>query len=499
MKVELRPLDLIIEVGRGSALRPALAAYGLEFPCGGRGMCSGCRVKVLEGGSQALRSEYEMLSGSQIAEGWRLACRLRADRDMVLEVGQWETLILGDFRAFDFVAGSGHAIAVDLGTTTIVAQLLDLATGRVLGVRSGLNPHTVHGGDIMSRIQAVLDEGSTMPMAIELRESLGQLIKRLLASVPPACRDVEKVVIAGNSVMHHIFCGLDLLPLARAPFETKHGGPREFSARELSWPLPDHVRVMFLGCLGSFIGSDILCGIIATGMHVREEVSILVDLGTNGEIVVGNRDRILCASTAAGPAFEGGGISMGMRATNGAIDSVEIEGGQFRCSVIGDAAARGICGSGLVDAVAAALEQDWLLPGGRLATGERELPLSGGVSITQSDIRALQLAKAAIAAGIKILKRRYGVKPGTATSLYLAGAFGNYVNTDSARRIGLVPEPDVVESVGNTSLLGAKMALFAQGGGEQESAAILDKVEHVALGGDAEFQDLYVREMTFPE
>ena len=271
-----------------------------------------------------------------------------------------------------------------------------------------------------------------------------------------------------------------------------------FSARELGWDLRGDPPVGFLPCLGEFVGSDILCGVLATRMHERDEVTVLVDLGTNGEIVAGNRRRMLCASTAAGPAFEGGRIGMGMRAATGAISEVAVEDGRFRCRVVGDVSPRGICGSGLVDAVAAGLEIGLVQPSGRLAQG-RPLELAAPVTLSQNDIRQLQLAKAAIAAGIRIIKRRFGGNACEGAPIYLAGAFGNYVNRKSACRIGLVRAPvERIESAGNTALLGAKMALFAPDPRE-DFGQIRSRIEHVSLAADPEFQKTFVDEMAFPE
>jgi uncharacterized 2Fe-2S/4Fe-4S cluster protein (DUF4445 family) len=288
-------------------------------------------------------------------------------------------------------------------------------------------------------------------------------------------------------------------PLAAAPFQSDQLGLQERQAGELGWSLHGDPRVRFLPCLGGFVGSDVLAGVLATRMHESDELVALVDLGTNGEIVVGTAERMLCASTAAGPAFEAGGIQMGMQATTGAIDEVRPGDDVLECRVMGGGDARGICGSGLVDAVAAGLELGWVEPSGRLASGRKTLPLTGGVHLTQGDVRQLQLAKGAIAAGLKILLKQLGRSPGDLSRVNLAGAFGNYVSRASARRIGLLDHPeDAIEPVGNTALLGAKLALFAP---ERESDALsqLDsRIEHLSLAADPHFQDVFIEDMRFP-
>jgi uncharacterized 2Fe-2S/4Fe-4S cluster protein (DUF4445 family) len=224
----------------------------------------------------------------------------------------------------------------------------------------------------------------------------------------------------------------------------------------------------------------------------------LIDLGTNGEIVIGNKEGLLCASTAAGPAFEGAKISMGMRASTGAISQVKVNRDRIHCRVIGDGAPRGLCGSGLVDAVAAGLELGVIATSGRFSKGENSWMLAPPVALTQNDIRELQLAKAAIAAGIKLLMQRRGAKE--LTRLYLAGAFGNYIDRTSAQRIGLIDfPPERVEAAGNTALLGAKLALFSLDSEDGSYAGLRHRVEHVALNADPSFQDVFVEELAFPQ
>jgi uncharacterized 2Fe-2S/4Fe-4S cluster protein (DUF4445 family) len=256
--------------------------------------------------------------------------------------------------------------------------------------------------------------------------------------------------------------------------------------------------VHFLPCLGGFVGSDILAGILATGLHESAELAALIDLGTNGEIVVGNRERMLCASTAAGPAFEGARISQGMRAATGAISEVHLQHGHVKCHVLGGGAPRGICGSGLVDAVAAGLELKLVLPSGRLASGDA-LKLAAPVVLTQRDIRELQLAKGAIAAGLRLLVQQWGAGLDDLSRLHLAGAFGNYIRYPSARRIGLLDLPqEKVQAAGNTALLGAKLALFDLARHHGAYPEIVSKIRHLPLHEDAGFQDTFVEQMSFP-
>jgi uncharacterized 2Fe-2S/4Fe-4S cluster protein (DUF4445 family) len=496
--VELLPLGQRLRVARGTPLQDVLFAHGVEFPCGGRGRCKGCKIQVLAGVLPVTDEDRQRLSGTELAEGWRLACRGRAESDLKIELAQWEAAILTDDSVFAFTPREGWGVAVDLGTTTIVAQLVDLQTGHVLGVRTALNAQAKCGADIMSRVEVAVARQGQQTLQKLVRKQIGGLVKELLAAAGDGPGKIESVVLVGNTVMHHLFCGISLEPLAHYPFEPVSPGLQVLEAGELDWELPGRPAVRFLPCLGSFVGSDILAGLLATKLDESGPPAALIDLGTNGEIVVGNRERLLCASTAAGPAFEGARISTGMRAATGAISEVRVREGRLECHVLGNVAARGVCGSGLVDAVAAGLELGWISTTGRLANGE-SLALTGRVSLNQWDVRELQLAKGAIAAGLRLLLEQWGATKAELAQVFLAGAFGNYINYTSARRIGLLDFPvEKVRPAGNTALLGAKLALFGlpeHGGAYPE---MLAKVKHVPLNEDARFQETFVEEMRFP-
>jgi uncharacterized 2Fe-2S/4Fe-4S cluster protein (DUF4445 family) len=330
-----------------------------------------------------------------------------------------------------------------------------------------------------------------------IREQINGLVEELIASgTSPEIRNrLESVVVVGNTVMHHLFCGFSVEPLSHYPFEPVSIDLKTFCPKDLGWQLPSDAKIHFLPCLGGFVGSDILAGILATGLHQRNELSLLIDLGTNGEIVLGNADRLLCAATAAGPAFEGARISMGMRAATGAISQVEACGGRLQCHVLGGVQPRGICGSGLVDAAAASLDLGWLLPNGRLVSGQ-SLELIPPVFVSQKDVRELQLAKGAIAAGIRLLLQQWGATYSDVSQVFLAGAFGNYINQANARQIGLLRfSPEQTEAAGNTALLGAKLALFDLPRQDLVYPQIRSRTNHLSLNELPGFQDIYVEEM----
>ncbi len=470
-------MNLKLHPRAGERLADQLFHAGVEFPCGGESACGGCRIRVIEGDVPITEMMRVALTEEELAQGWRLACCANAAGAVTVEVDQWSVHVLTDEAAVPIEPREGFGAAIDLGTTTLVAQLVDLETGEVLGVETALNAQARFGADVMSRIQYELKQPGE-PRAV-IRRQLGEMLRRLAGG-----RALEEILIAGNTAMHHLFCGLSVEPLAAVPFLSPSLGEARFEAAELGWPGP----AVFLACLGGFVGSDLLAGIVATRIDRHRHPHGLFDIGTNGEIVVGSREGIRCASTAAGPAFEGGRIGMGMRAGDGAIDSVHVNDGGFVCHVLGGAAPRGICGSGLVDAAAAALELSLVMPNGRLAQGAKTLPLSGSVALAQSDIRELQLAKGAMAAGLKMLG-------GEVRHLSLAGAFGNYIRQASARAIGLLPDDVVVEPVGNAALRGARMLLLAPHRREARLKGILALCSHVELAAEAEFQDIYAESM----
>jgi len=485
--IRLLPLDVSFEAERGSSLKTSLSAYGVELPCGGARACGGCRVQVLSDAPAATGWDRHNLSRAELADGWRLACRMRAGTDLLLNVGGPQAPVLGDASLVAGGRREGLGVAIDLGSTTIAAQLIDRATGEILGVRTGLNPQVAHGADIMTRVRFALGSGELTDV---IRRFLGDMVRELADG-----REIAEIVLVGNTVMHHLFCGLDIRPLSHRPFISPSLGEQRFSASELGWSLTGATSIRFLPCLGGFVGSDILAGIVAVDLCRDDGLRALIDLGTNGEVVLGNRDRLLVASTAAGTAFEAGSIHNGMRAANGAIAHVTAgKEGRLDCEVIGGGPAQGICGSGLVDAVGAGLSLERILPSGKIADGSRVFPVTGGVVLRQADVRELQLAKGAIAAGFRILLKQWGASMADVETLYLAGAFGNYLEIDSARRIGLLECPrEIVTIAGNTALRGAKQILA---GKTQPASA---DIRHVMLAADTEFEDLFVSCMRFPD
>jgi uncharacterized 2Fe-2S/4Fe-4S cluster protein (DUF4445 family) len=395
---------------------------------------------------------------------------------------------LQDARRNRFAAGRRRrgGIAIDVGSTTIAAQLIDRASGAILGVRTGLNPQMARGADVMSRVSFALD---SRDLTVSIRRFLGEMVGDLAAG-----REIAEIVLVGNTVMHHLFADLDVEPLSHVPFASPSLGEQRFLVAALGWSLSGATPIRFLPCLGGFVGSDILAGIVAVDLCRDGALRALIDLGTNGEIALGNRDRVLVASTAAGTAFEAGCIHNGMRAANGAIAHVTVDrDGRLDCEVIGGGSPQGICGSGLVDAVASGLTLGRILPSGRIVDSSRIFPLAGEIALRQADVRELQLAKGAVAAGLRILLKHWGASMADIQTLYLAGAFGSYLEVDSARRIGLLECPSqVITIAGNTALRGAKQILAGK------ALPVGTDIRHVMLAANADFEDLFVSCMGFP-
>lgn len=502
--LHLDPGDRRSPVPAGARLQDVLFDQGAEFPCGGAGDCGKCSVLVVEGRLDPTDDDYAVLGKQAVATGWRLACRARLFHDVRLRLSQWDAPVLGSDAPIDIVPRPGWGIAVDLGTTTIAAQLIDLSTGTILGVETATNPQVAFGADVMTRIHAALSEEGARTQTKVIRDCLGDLAGSLVGAAQRGNGLPEhplNVVVVANTVMHHLLAGYDIAGLAVSPFMPTQLDETVLDASEWGWLLPRACEVRILPCLGGFVGSDLLAGIMASGLDQGSGVRVLVDLGTNGEIVVTDGQRMLCTATAAGPAFEGARIRMGMRAATGAIDRVWLANGKeprLCCHVIGGESSRGVCGSGLVDAAACALDAGLLYSSGRLAKNAEWLSLTNEVALHQCDIRELQLAKGAIAAGVEILLRQIHAKPDDVETAYLCGAFGNYLNVAHARRIGLLPVAESsVRTLGNSALHGAKIALLAGRQADLRIDEIRQRAEVVNLHNAPEFMDCYVRHMSF--
>ena len=423
-----------------------------------------------------------------------------------------------------------YGIAFDIGTTTVVGYLLDLCDGRQLAVASELNGQAMYGGDLMSRITFAQNESKGRRILHEkVIQSLNKIVDELREQAGIERDRIYEVTIAGNSCMHHLCLNIDPLRLGIAPYMAAIRQRHVSTAAELGIHVHPRARVVMLPLIAGFVGADTVGVILATDLHKIDKLTLAVDIGTNGEIVLASQNRLLTCSTAAGTAFEGAQIRHGMRGAAGAIERVSIGEHDVCCRVIGDGPALGICGSGLVDAIAQMLDAGVILHGGRLLTAEeaerkgipaflqarlapkgepKQFTLLPGeqcengeaIVITQQDIRELQLAKGAIAAGIAMLLHTMGAQADELHEILLAGAFGNYIDPKSAVRIGLIPAlpPERIRSVGNAAGLGAQLTLMSSKA-KHEADRIAGNAEHIALTSNAEFHVIFAENMVFPE
>ena len=423
-----------------------------------------------------------------------------------------------------------YGAAFDIGTTTVVGYLLDLRDGRRLAVASELNGQAVYGGDLMSRITFAQNEKTGRQILHEkIIQNLNNIIDELCEQAGIDHDSIYELTVVGNSCMHHLCLNIDPLRLGIAPYMAAIRQRHVSTATELGLHIHPRARVVMLPLIAGFVGADTVGVILATDLHKSQNLALAVDIGTNGEIVLASPDRLLSCSTAAGTAFEGAQIRHGMRGANGAIERVVIDRDDVHCHIIGDGPALGICGSGLVDAIAQMLDAGVIQHSGRLLTTEeaerkglptflqarlapkgqeKQFTLLPGeqcesgeaIVITQQDIRELQLAKGAIAAGIAMLLYEMGVQAGNIHEILLAGAFGNYIDPQSAVRIGLIPAlpPERIRSVGNAAGLGAQLALMS-GRAKHEADRIAGNTEHVALTNNSEFHTIFAENMVFPE
>lgn len=475
----------------------------VELPCGGRGVCLKCRAVVRGAVAPPDARERALLTDAELVAGIRYACMARVLGDDIVV----EPLDLtprahniqteGAQRPFAFDPwGGAYGLAADIGTTTVAAYLYDLKSGARLAETSAPNPQAAFGADVTSRIdRALAGEGPALARAV--RGCLGGLLGELCARTGVPGQAVETAVVTGNTAMLYFLTGRDPASIATAPFDADclFGG----FARGGAVGLPRAMRVYLPACVGAYVGADITTALIAAGFNTPSPTPrLLVDIGTNGEMALALGDRLLCCSTAAGPALEGAGISCGMTARTGAVRRVFVEEGRVHCDVIGGGEAEGICGSGLIDAVAAMLRLGALDETGRLEA-EESFPLPGTrLSLTQWDIRAVQLAKAAVSAGVQTLLFEAGLEPRDVGEVLIAGGFGSHIDPKSAGRIGLLPDglAEKACAIGNAAGIGASMVLRS-GALKSASERLPGRAKGIELSTHPVFAEAFIERMYF--
>lgn len=434
-----------------------------EKPCGGHGKCGKCKVIVKGNISDPCETELGLLSKDELSRGIRLACLTYAYGDCEIETiaesKNAQIVTAGATPNFELNASfRDFGVAIDIGTTTIAARLYDVH-GNMPAEASCLNSQSTWGADVISRIEASLD-GKASALASSVRADINNIIEKLAASAKIDARNIQSVVITGNTVMLCMLTGQDVKPFSHAPFVTERFFGEMLTARELGLSaLHPDTQIYLPPCISAFVGADTVCALLATKL-CEHNTAMLVDIGTNGEMALWHDGHLTVCSTAAGPAFEGVGISMGMRGETGAIDKVTFVDGKLNAHVIGECNPLGICGSGLVDAVAYMLDAEILDETGLMEY--EPFMIKAPVRLIQSDIRMLQLAKSAICAGLLTLTENAELDTSDIPILYIAGGFGSYLNPQNAAKIGLLPASlaNNSQTVGNAALGGASMLLL---------------------------------------
>lgn len=485
----------------------------LAMPCGGKGMCGKCRVRVVRGRLPVTPEDKRIFSEAQLAQGWRLACKAVTREAVEISVPVQEqqgfsalAAEAADEGALSLAADHDYGLAVDIGTTTLAAALVDCTDGKILATATAVNSQRSFGADVVSRIgTACHGKGKALQKAV--RRDLTRLTKQLLKDHPGTAARCRQMAIAANTTMLHLLMGWPCDGLGDWPFQPVSLGGKTYRAQEVLGPqtvLAD-ATVTLLPGMSTYVGADITAGIWQCGLASSDDVSLFVDLGTNGEMVLGNKDQRFIASAPAGPALEGGKLTWGTGSVPGAICGVRIERGRAKVRTIDHAVPVGICGTGILEAMAGLVREGLVDETGKLVEPyfHKGFPLASTldyqrITLSQQDIREIQMAKSAIRAGIESLIERSGISRQCIHQVFLAGGFGYYLDPQKAAVIGLLPA-DLAErttAVGNTSLKGA-IGLLTGAVTLEELQAIAAGAEEIVLGNDEAFQRLYIDYLNF--
>ena len=528
-KITFLPSGVTYDAKPGMTVLEAAVGAGLyiDAPCGGNGICENCKVDLVtsEGDISVLACQTAVEDGMTI----RLA---PAEDHRILETG-YETEFTVNSALSRDASGSVFfgktplgsidakkplcAMAFDIGTTTVVGYLLDVETGDTLSTVSVLNPQSKFGADVIARANYAIQNGGEI-LADTIREALSSLIIEASSEAGISREQIYLVTVVGNTCMHHLFLGIPTNSLVLAPYKPVTTEALQLKAGEYGVHANENAVLVVLPNIAGFVGADTVGGILSSNIDREEPMTLFVDIGTNGEMVLGNKKRLCSCSTAAGPAFEGALISVGMRGAKGAIDHADFSDGKVNITVIGGGEAIGVCGSGLIDIIAELVINGIVDESGRMLTkdeltdekarmlaenvgekdGAKVFWLTKDVCITQKDVREVQLAKAAIASGIALLMRRIGVTTKEVERVMLAGAFGNYMSPKSACAIGLLPKEleSRIIPVGNAAGQGAKMAALSKSE-YLRSIDIGRKTEYLELAGMPEFNDVFMDNIEF--
>lgn len=512
--ITLLPMNKKIKADSTVNLMEVLIEQGiyLENVCGGNGTCGKCLVMVTKGNRKddISTEEKEIIGEEMLLKGYRLACKFKIKEDTCIIVDKKylkkNTEKITD-RGITREDKGVYGVAFDIGSTTVEGAVYNLITGEELMRKSSENPQRVYGSDIVSRLAycRVHENGLSV-----LNRLIIQCCNNIIAELCKTCEistynRIKKITVAGNTVMSHIFANRRIEGLFSYPFKYGFEGKFIFSAEKLGLLASKEASAVIIPSIKGYVGADVLCGILISGMNRKNEINMLIDVGTNGEIVLSANGKITVCSTAAGPAFEGAGISQGMRADTGAIKSAIWKENGLKVEVIGNGKAEGIAGSAVIDVIREFLRHSKIDETGRILDS-KDLKLlvkknSDGscVYITQNDIRQVQLAKAAIKAGVEEILEVCNVDKSELDNLYIAGVFGNSLNLDNAMEIGFFPKISKEKAVflGNSSLSGAAKILLENDSFLESAQCLAEETEHLELALSKGFQKKFLESINF--
>ncbi len=507
-----------ISIHEGATLLEAAGQAGiiLNTVCGGKGICEKCVVILKPDAQQVLACQHHIQSDLTVT----IPVSSRFFEQKILAHGlDTQAAIQPDIYSKypQTTPATIFGLAVDIGTTTVVAKLIDMTNGQCLATQADLNPQSRYGDDCISRIGYAQTDAKLAELQKLIVERINELITKLCSRTGIDANHIYEMCVVGNTTMNHIFLKLPVTQLGRAPYKAFSVDAYDLPANELGLQINPVGNIHTAEIIAGFVCSDTTAVALATGIDSAEETTLAVDIGTNGELVLGTEDKLYAASCAAGPAFEGARITCGSRAVEGAIEAVVVNDDDIDVDVIGGSTPHSVCGSGLIDAVAVMLNLGVIDATGRFVSpkklrngspkiasriteqnGQPAFRLAEKVTLTQADIRQVQLAKAAIRAGIKLLQKRIGLRDSGIKRILLAGAFGNYIRRESALRIGLLPAvpAESIHFVGNAAASGARMILLSSQAREQ-AKELARKIEYVEIANEPNFQTVFADSMSF--
>lgn len=544
------PLDKKVKVPVGTILLNAIRDAGIEIPapCNGHHLCGKCKVKIDP--APPLKTPDEHLTSEEISQGIRSACRVVIRNDIrvtlpvdystdtrILEGDRIESTRIAPAVAIERVNGrfrllhknrspvilnkwhresTAKGIVMDLGTTTLVVSLLDLESGKELATASSVNPQVCYGHDVMTRICKASDPEGLNKLSSLVSDGTNHLIQKVCRKAGATPSEIVDGVIGGNTTMLQIAAGIDPGPLGKTPFSVDMEGGKTYSSSRFGLKTNPHARIYVPPISHAFVGSDISAGMLSINIFSRRSPLLFIDMGTNGEMALIADGRLLVTSTAAGPAFEGMGITCGMNAAPGAIEIIRVHDRMLNIKTVDDAPAVGICGSGIMDAISSLIRLDAVDSGGRLkkkanhesssflsenvfmtVNGVDAVELADSVHFTQKDIRQFQLAKSAVQTGAELLLDTAGVNPEQLDRIVIAGAFGYHLRKNTLRRIGILPRgyEGQIDFAGNTCRTGCAMLLL----NVNNRAALQENMKqvcHVSIAESPDFQSRFVQNLS---